>query len=62
MATGTASFVVIGTVANNQAPVFPDQDDGTPGDQSDRTTRYVHENTKPGNQANPVDEVPSRTH
>ena len=55
MATGTASFVVIGTVANNQPPVFPDQDDGTPGDQSDRTTRYVHETTKPG-QDNPTDD------
>ena len=56
MATGTASFAVIGTVANNQPPVFPDQDDNTSGDQSDRTTRYVHENTKPGNDDNPVDQ------
>ena len=36
-------FPVKDTDSNNQAPVFPDQDDGTPGDQSDRATRYVRE-------------------
>ena len=40
---------------NNKAPVFSDQDTDTPGDQSDRVTRYVHENTKPG-QDNPTDD------
>ena len=54
-ATGTASSMVIATIANNQPPVFPDQDDDTPGDQSDRATRSVHENTVPGNSNNPVD-------
>ena len=52
---GTDSPSVIAAVSNNQAPVFPDQDDDTPGDQSDRATRYVHENTKPNSAANPVD-------
>ena len=32
----------------NAAPVFPDQDFLTPGDQSDRTSRKVAENTKAG--------------
>ena len=32
----------------NAAPVFPDQDSLTEGDQSDRTTREVAENTKAG--------------
>ena len=32
----------------NAAPVFPDQDFVTEGDQSDRTSRRVAENTKPG--------------
>ena len=32
----------------NAAPVFPDQDFGTEGDQSDRTSRTVAENTKAG--------------
>ena len=36
--------------------MFPDQDSDTPGDQSDRATRHVHENTKPG-QDNPTDDV-----
>ena len=40
---------------NNKAPIFPDQDKDTPGDQSDRATRHVHENTKPG-QNNPTDD------
>ena len=32
----------------NAAPIFPDQDLGTEGDQSDRTSRTVAENTKAG--------------
>ena len=46
---GPSDFPVKNTDSNNQAPVFPDQDDGTPGDQSDRATRYVTENTAPNN-------------
>ena len=45
-ATGTATYVVTAADSNNKAPVFPDQDDTTQGDQSDRTMRHVYENTK----------------
>ncbi len=34
------------SAADNTAPVFPDQDSDTDGDQSDETTREVSENTK----------------
>ncbi len=57
MAQQPSATAVIAAVANNQAPSFPDQDDDTPGDQSDRATRYVHENTKPGSEANPNDDA-----
>ena len=46
-AGGTPGFTVKDADSNNQAPVFPDQDDGTPGDQSDRATRYVREDAAP---------------
>ena len=42
-ATGTAVFAVRGPDSNNQAPVFPDQDPNTQGDQSDRATRSIPE-------------------
>ena len=38
---------------DNAAPVFPDQDATTPGDQSDSTTRSVAENTKANMSINP---------
>ena len=53
-ATGTATYVVTATDSNNKAPVFPDQDGTTQGDQSDRTMRHVYENTK----RNSVDNLP----
>ena len=46
---GASEFTVKDTDSNNQAPVFPDQDDGTPGNQSDRATRYVREDAAPNN-------------
>ena len=38
--------MVKGADSNNKAPVFGDQDPDTTGDQSDRATRHVPENTK----------------
>ena len=38
MASSSADFTVKDADNNNQAPVFPDQDDNTPGDQSDHAT------------------------
>ena len=46
-ATSTADFTVKPADSNNQAPVFPDQDDNTPGDQSDRATRSIPESAGP---------------
>ena len=43
MSTSTADYTVKGADSNNQAPVFPDQDENTPGDQSDRATRSILE-------------------
>ena len=45
-ATNTPAFLVMGADNNNQAPVFPDQDDQTTGDQSERTTRSVREDAR----------------
>ena len=45
-ATDTTEFVVKSADANNQAPVFPDQDDQTTGDQSDRATRSILESAR----------------
>ena len=53
MATGTPSYVVKDADSNNKAPVFPDQDPDTAGDQSDRAVRHVHENTKRNTEDNP---------
>ncbi len=57
-ATTTADYTVKGADNNNQAPVFPDQDDNTPGDQSDRATRSILESAGTGD---PVgDHIPAR--
>ena len=53
MATGTSKYVVKEEDTNNKAPVFPDQDEDTPGDQSDRATRHVHETTERDSEMNP---------
>ena len=57
-ASSSAAFVVKDTDSNNQAPVFPDQDTNTPGDQSDRATRSISENAMPGDEVG--DPIPAR--
>ena len=47
-ATKTPEFMVQVADNNNQAPVFPDQDDQTTGDQSERTTRSIPEDIDAG--------------
>ena len=47
-ATHTPDFLVKAADSNNQAPVFPDQDRNTAGDQSDRTTRQIREDAMAG--------------
>ena len=46
-ASSSADFFVKDADSNNQAPVFPDQDEDTPGDQSDSTTRSILEDAGP---------------
>ena len=57
-ATTTADFTVKSADTNNQAPVFPDQDTNTPGDQSDRATRSIPESAEAG--APVGDPIPAR--
>ena len=60
-ATTTSVFAVKDSDANNQAPVFPDQDDQTTGDQSDRATRSVLESARhPDAVGDPVSASPDR--
>ena len=47
-AKATSAYVVQGLRSDNNPPVFPDQDPGGMGDQSDTTTREVAENTSAG--------------
>ena len=47
-AVEVAEAPVQGSKAANAAPTFVDQDLNSPGDQSDRTSRKVAENTEPG--------------